>query len=287
MLTVDGYDLQFGTNVVGHFYFTKLVMPAALAAAAASSDGTARIVNTSSSGHLFSGLHYNTFKDSPARRKMSTLALYGQSKTVSHSSLYDVTCCTFAQVRHEKGNIIFSAELARRYGSQGIVSTALHPGIIKTGIARHHGSFIQALWVCYSCISSYSRAVSYLQNLCFYDVSYGALTQLYAGTTVEGAKLNGKVSNPLPTHPALIFLDCSTLSLGHASESLARTHRIRRMVWNYGTGLKNRLNIFRYPLPLIDRYNLSDQRANSHSRMLAGQWRLGPLARATNHSDKS
>ena len=71
-----------------------------------------------------------------------------------------------------------------------------------------------------------------------------------AGTTAEGANLNGKVSGSLPTHPALISLDGSTLSLGHASEILARTHRIRRMVWNYGTGLKSRLKMFRYPHPL-------------------------------------
>ena len=82
MLTDDGYDLQFGTNVVGHFYFTKLIMPALLAAAATSSDGTARVVNTSSNGHWFGDLDYNTFRDSPARRKKSPMTLYGQSKTV-------------------------------------------------------------------------------------------------------------------------------------------------------------------------------------------------------------
>ena len=86
-LTDDGYDLQFGTNVVGHFYFTKLVMPALLAAAAASPEGIARIVNTSSNAHWFSGLDYNTFRDSPARRKKSTTILYGQSKTVSFVSV--------------------------------------------------------------------------------------------------------------------------------------------------------------------------------------------------------
>jgi retinol dehydrogenase 12 len=84
MLTDDGYDLQFGTNVLGHFYFTKLVMPALLAAAEASPDGIARVVNTSSNGHWFAGLDYNTFKDSPARRKKNTRILYGQSKTVGY-----------------------------------------------------------------------------------------------------------------------------------------------------------------------------------------------------------
>ncbi|KAF8547993.1 NAD(P)-binding protein, partial [Imleria badia] len=33
MLTDDGYDLQFGTNVLGHFYFTKLVLPTLLSTA--------------------------------------------------------------------------------------------------------------------------------------------------------------------------------------------------------------------------------------------------------------
>jgi len=83
MVTDDGYDLQFGTNVVGHFYFTKLVMPALLAAAAISPDGTARVVNTSSNAHWLSGMDYNTLRDSSFRRKKSSWVLYGQSKTVS------------------------------------------------------------------------------------------------------------------------------------------------------------------------------------------------------------
>jgi retinol dehydrogenase-12 len=82
LTTDDGYDLQFGTNVLGHFYLTKLVMPALIAAARTSSDGTARVVNTASNAHWVSDLDYNTFRDSPARIKKGTVALYGQSKTV-------------------------------------------------------------------------------------------------------------------------------------------------------------------------------------------------------------
>ena len=83
MVTDDGYDLQFGTNVLGHFYFTKLVLPTLLSTAKSSSDGTARIVNTSSNGHWFGGLKYDTIKDGPERRKEGPWQLYGQSKTVS------------------------------------------------------------------------------------------------------------------------------------------------------------------------------------------------------------
>ncbi|KAG2355237.1 hypothetical protein BDR07DRAFT_1613770 [Suillus spraguei] len=167
MLTDDGYDLQFGTNVLGHFYFTKIVMPALLAGAAQSHDGTARIVNTSSIGHWLSGLDYNTFKDSSARKQKTTTTLYGQSKM---------------------GNILFAAEVARRYGNQGIVSTALNPGAIKTELTRHNSSFFRMI-----------------ANMIFHDVSFGALTQLYAGTSPEGAKLNGKYLVPWArignTHP--------------------------------------------------------------------------------------
>ncbi|KAG2051641.1 NAD(P)-binding protein [Suillus hirtellus] len=158
MLTDDGYDLQFGTNVLGHFYFTKIVMPALLAGATQSPDGTARIVNTASNAHWFGSLDYNTFKDSPARKQKSVKNLYGQSKM---------------------GNILFAAEVAKRYGNRGIVSTALNPGGIKTELGRYHGSF--------------SKMIS---SMIFHDVSLGALTQLYAGTTAEGANLNGKYLVP-------------------------------------------------------------------------------------------
>lgn len=83
MITDDGYDLQFGTNVLGHFYLTKLVLPTLLSTAKSAPEGTARIVNTASNGHWFSGLMYDTMKDGPARRKQGPWPLYGQSKTVS------------------------------------------------------------------------------------------------------------------------------------------------------------------------------------------------------------
>ncbi|KAF9234871.1 hypothetical protein BU15DRAFT_52067 [Melanogaster broomeanus] len=157
-LTDDGYDLQFGTNVLGHFYFTKLVLPVLLSTAKLAPDGIARVVNTSSNGHWFGKLKFDTWRDGPVRRKQSDFSLYGQSKA---------------------GNIIFSAELKRRYGDQGIVSTSLNPGGIRTELQRHVTSF-----------------AGVILTSTLYDVSYGAITQLYAGTVPDGASLNGKYLIP-------------------------------------------------------------------------------------------
>jgi len=157
-LTEDGYDLQFGTNVVGHYYFTMLLMPVLLAGTETSGDGKARVVNTSSSVHMFSNMDFNTFKDGPARKRAGTQKLYSQSK---------------------HGVVVWATELARRYGDQGIVSTALNPGNLKTDLQRHLG-----------CIQKP------LIDLMLYPVPYGALTQLYAGTSPEGKDFNGKYLIP-------------------------------------------------------------------------------------------
>ncbi|KAF5338971.1 hypothetical protein D9611_008806 [Ephemerocybe angulata] len=158
-VTADGYDLQFGTNVLGHFYFTKLVLPALLKGAKTSGDGTARVLNTSSGASLFaSGIDFNTLKDGPARKKTFSGLLYNQSKL---------------------GNILFSNELARRYGDQGIVSAAMNPGNLNSELSRHMGAI-----------------GAFTLKLFLHPVPLGALTQLYAGTTAEGANLNGKYLGP-------------------------------------------------------------------------------------------
>ncbi|KII90965.1 hypothetical protein PLICRDRAFT_39550 [Plicaturopsis crispa FD-325 SS-3] len=157
--TVDGYDLQFGTNVLGHFYLTKLLMPALLAAAKTSPQHVARIITTSSFGHIFYGLNFATFKDGPARRRFPTESLYAQSKYA---------------------NIVFAKELARRYGDLGIVSIAFNPGNLGTGLQRH-----------------LARLMQILAKLVMYDVNkYGALTPLYAGTSADALELNGQYLVP-------------------------------------------------------------------------------------------
>ncbi|KAJ7043675.1 hypothetical protein C8F04DRAFT_1072931 [Mycena alexandri] len=160
--TTDGYDLQFGTNVLGPFYFTKLLLPALLAGAKSSADGKARIVNTSSGMHLMNKLDFKVILDDTKRKKAGSQLLYSLSK--------------FALVT-------YSSELARRYGEQNIVVASLHPGVIKTDLHRHMTGALGSV-------------INVMEKTVLHDVSYGALTQLYAGTAVEGAQLNGKYLIP-------------------------------------------------------------------------------------------
>lgn len=93
-LTKEGYDMTFGTNVVGPYLFTTLLMPVLEATSAET--GEARIVNTSSLGHMAApkpciswetlGPFDNASEGDKKRRKLGPDALYYQSKCVSTTS---------------------------------------------------------------------------------------------------------------------------------------------------------------------------------------------------------
>ncbi|KAI0743734.1 NAD(P)-binding protein [Daedaleopsis nitida] len=158
-LTADGYDLQFGTNVLGHFYLTQLLIPVLLSGASHSPDQHARVINTSSMEHTHvSGIDFDTLREHPKRKKMGTQKLHFQSK--------------FATV-------VFANELHRRYGDQGILSVSLHPGNLKTDLQRH--------------VSPLEKVLS---APLLHPASMGALTQLWAGTTPEGLTHGGEFLVP-------------------------------------------------------------------------------------------
>ena len=85
-LTKDSYDLQFGTNVLGHFHLTSLLLPALLASP------EPRVINLSSIGHSYpqsGGIYFETLKGPKKGTWIPVLAIsekykyYGQSKLVS------------------------------------------------------------------------------------------------------------------------------------------------------------------------------------------------------------
>src|SRR5579884_1147393 len=106
--TPDGFELQFGTNHLGHYLLTLLLLPALQAAA------PARVVVLSSSGHRFSDIHFDdiNYRERPYEKWEA----YGQSKTA---------------------DALFAVGLMQHYGEQGITANAVNPGGIRTGLQQH------------------------------------------------------------------------------------------------------------------------------------------------------
>ena len=106
--TADGFELQFGTNHVGHFLLTCLLVPALRRGA------PSRIVSVSSRGHHLSPVVFDDlfFEHRPYQKWPA----YGQAKTA---------------------NVLFAVGLERRLGGHGVHANALHPGAIVTELGRH------------------------------------------------------------------------------------------------------------------------------------------------------
>ncbi|XAR70282.1 Very-long-chain 3-oxoacyl-CoA reductase [Bertholletia excelsa] len=124
MLTQDNIELQFGTNHLGHFLLTNLLLDT-MKSTACESQKEGRIVNVSSEGHRYAyseGIRFDKIND---QSSYNSIYAYGQSKLA---------------------NILHANELAKRLKEEGVEITAnsLHPGAIATNLLRHH-SFIDGI----------------------------------------------------------------------------------------------------------------------------------------------
>ena len=150
LLTRQKYDLQFGVNVLGHFYLTKLLLPVLLATAKATSEKV-RVLNYSAAFSPLSRIDYTTLMDGPVRRKCSLQQLHRQSKLVCTTfvriKIRDGTCLLTGAINYSQANVLFTLELAEQYGEQGIVSIAINPGNVHTGLSRHAGGVVSSIRV--------------------------------------------------------------------------------------------------------------------------------------------
>lgn len=106
-LTKDGFEMQFGTNHLGHFLLTNLLLDLLKAAA------PSRIVVVSALLHK-----RGEIKKDDLMGEIS----YGRQAAYCHSKL---------------ANNLFSHELARKLKGTGVTSNSLHPGVINTELGRH------------------------------------------------------------------------------------------------------------------------------------------------------
>ncbi|HVN38504.1 MAG TPA: oxidoreductase [Myxococcota bacterium] len=156
-VTADGFEMQLGTNHLGHFALTGLLLPRLLAAPAP------RVVTVSSTAHRAGRMR---FDDLQSERRYQRWLAYGQSKLA---------------------NLLFGYELDRRARAAGraLVSAACHPGYSATNLQlvgpRMDGSRrMEAL-------------MDWANRVFSQDASMGALPTLFAATapSVQGGDYYG------------------------------------------------------------------------------------------------
>jgi NAD(P)-dependent dehydrogenase (short-subunit alcohol dehydrogenase family) len=106
--TADGFELQFGTNHLGHFALTNLLLEHV----------TGRVVTVSSSAHRAGRIDFDDLNWE--RKPYRAWRAYGQSKVA---------------------NLLFTSELQRRLTAAGssVIATAAHPGYAATNLQFHSG----------------------------------------------------------------------------------------------------------------------------------------------------
>ena len=112
--TVEGFELQFGTNHLGHFALTNLLLERI----------TGRVVSVSSGAHRIGAIDFDDLNWE--RKPYRAWRAYGQSKLA---------------------NLLFTSELQRRLNDAGsdVLATAAHPGYAATNLQFAGGNKVVAL----------------------------------------------------------------------------------------------------------------------------------------------
>ncbi len=112
--TKDGFELQFGTNHLGHFALTGLLIDLI------KKTSNSRIVNVSSTAHKIGKLNFEDLNWET--RRYNKMRSYGDSKLA---------------------NLYFTKELQKRLNKQssGVIAASAHPGATATELSRHSPFF--------------------------------------------------------------------------------------------------------------------------------------------------
>lgn len=149
---VNGIEKIFVVNFLGHFVLMQHLLPAMVAR------GTGRIVHVSSrSGYRQAPAEGIDFDNLRGEKSFDAGEAYGRSKLA---------------------NALYSLELAERLQGTGVTSNAIHPGLVKTNIARSAPLVIR-------------RAFNLLGGIIAKTPQQGAATQLYVATSPGLASVSG------------------------------------------------------------------------------------------------
>ena len=159
--TADGFEMQFGTNHLGHFELTRRLMPAILAGS------EPRIVCLTSSAHDISDVDL----DDPnfERTEYDAWIAYGQSKSA---------------------NALHALGLSQRHQASEVIAVSVHPGAIRTSLGRHLDDELmnQAIERGKQRAAAHPEASTGRR---FKTVPQGAATEVWAATAPEIGEYHG------------------------------------------------------------------------------------------------
>jgi len=153
--TADGFELQYGTNHLGHVALTARLLPRLLEASAPRVVGVSSIAHHSGDDSVLQGNPAATYRPDKA---------YGNSKLA---------------------NLLFAVELQRRAAAAGspLTATAAHPGVSATGLVTSRDGL--------GAIAPIRWTAPVWSRLLFQSATAGARPVLYAATVAEPGSYSG------------------------------------------------------------------------------------------------
>lgn len=165
--TKEGYEIQFGTNHVGHALLTKLLLPTMLKTAELPG-ADVRTIWLSSRGHMMPPnppVQFDKVKSDMS--DTMTWKRYGQSKL---------------------SNLLYASQLAKRYPQ--ILSVALHPGMVDTPL-------YQSFFGNSAIVQGIMGSLKFVLRGIYLSVEDGAKNQLWAATAPRTEVTNGAYYDPV------------------------------------------------------------------------------------------
>jgi len=157
--TAQGHESMFGTNHLGHFFLTKLLLDTMIASA------PSRIVVVASNAHYYSGGQLNEdlklVSDPPAFGVASSLSYYGVSKLC---------------------NLLFALHLSKMLSENAegkVTVNSVHPGAVHTNLGRETPWYL-------------SWAMKSVSALFFRSAEHGARTSVYCAVSPKVEGVTGK-----------------------------------------------------------------------------------------------
>src|SRR5882724_6385379 len=174
--TRDGFEMQFGTNHLGHFVLVNRI------ASLIRKGG--RLINLSSAGHRYSNVDLEdpNFERTP----YEPFVAYGRSKTA---------------------NILFAVAFDQRHRERGVRAAAVHPGIIATELVRHMSpSWLQTR------VDEINQqlAAAGKPPMQWKSIPQGAATSVWAGVVAPAGEIGGSYCEDC--HVASIIPDVVSVS---------------------------------------------------------------------------